>query len=394
MKINLNFVKHESFGGVLLIIATILALLFQNGVLNHFYTEILRAEFTVGFRDFNLSKPLILWVNDGLMAIFFFVVGLELKREILQGELSKPSQIALPTIGALGGVILPAVIFWAFNHGNDFAIRGWAIPTATDIAFALGVLMLLGKRIPSSLKIFLLTLAIIDDLCAIVIIAIFYTTKLSFISFIIAGICLFALWILNKFKISKKSAYILVTLILWVSVLKSGVHATIAGVVAAFFIPMRDDSGKSLLVELEHDLQGITSYFILPVFAFVNAGVSLAGVQINQLLNSVGMGIFFGLLIGKQVGVFLFSYIFIKLGFAKLPEGSSWTQFYGVCILTGIGFTMSLFVNSLAYHDSNEFFHADKLGILLASFTAGVIGYIYLLVFSKVAKNHHKDDES
>lgn len=383
MQLILNFVKHESFAGVLLIIATILALIFENSVLNGFYSEILRAQFSVGFQDFNLSKPLILWVNDGLMAIFFFVVGLELKREIVEGELSNPAQIALPTIAALGGVIFPAIIFWAFNSGSEFAMRGWAIPTATDIAFALGVIMLLGKRVPSSLKIFILTLAIIDDLCAIIIIAVFYTTKLSFISFAIAGLCLCALGLLNYFKVSKKSFYILVTVILWVSVLKSGVHATIAGVIAAFFIPMKDKHNKPFLEELENDLHGITSYFILPVFAFVNSGIGLNGIHFDELLNNVGFGIFFGLFLGKQIGVFLFSFIFIKLGFAKLPENSNWKQFYGVCILTGIGFTMSLFVNSLAYHDSREFFYADKLAILLGSFTSGVIGYLFLYFCSK-----------
>ncbi|WP_086282719.1 Na+/H+ antiporter NhaA [Campylobacter devanensis] len=389
MKLNFikTFVKHESFGGVLLIIATILALVFQNGILSHFYQEILRSEFSIGFREFTLAKPLILWVNDGLMAVFFFVVGLELKREIVEGELSNPRQIALPIIGALGGVICPALIFWGFNHGDDFAIRGWAIPTATDIAFALGVLMLLGKRVPSSLKIFLLTLAIIDDLCAIVIIALFYTTELSTTSLGISFICLIILFVLNRLKVNKKSIFLLFTLILWFSVLKSGVHATIAGVLAAFFIPMRDSAGTSMLKDLEKDLHGVTSYFILPVFAFVNAGVSLAGVDPKQLINSVGMGIFFGLFFGKQLGVFLFSFIFIKLGFAKLPDGTNWLQFYGVCILTGIGFTMSLFVGALAYNDSPVFYHADKLAILLASFVAGVVGYIYLFLLCKPKKN-------
>ncbi|WP_086241437.1 Na+/H+ antiporter NhaA [Campylobacter devanensis] len=389
MKLNFikTFVKHESFSGVLLIIATILALVFQNGILSHFYQEILRSEFSIGFREFTLAKPLILWVNDGLMAVFFFVVGLELKREIVEGELSNPRQIALPIIGALGGVICPALIFWGFNYSDEFAIRGWAIPTATDIAFALGVLMLLGNRVPSSLKIFLLTLAIIDDLCAIVIIALFYTTELSTTSLGISFICLIILFILNRLKVNKKSIFLLFTLILWFSVLKSGVHATIAGVLAAFFIPMRDSAGTSMLKDLEKDLHGVTSYFILPIFAFVNAGVSLAGVDPKQLINSVGMGIFFGLFFGKQFGVFLFSFIFIKLGFAKLPEGSNWLQFYGVCILTGIGFTMSLFVGALAYNDSPVFYHADKLAILLASFVAGVVGYIYLFLLCKPKKN-------
>lgn len=393
MRFIVNFVKHESFGGVLLIIATILALIFENGILSGFYTEILRAEFYIGFRDFHLTKPLILWVNDGLMAVFFFVVGLELKREVLEGDLSHPSQVALPVIAALGGVMVPAIIFWFFNHDNSFAIRGWAIPTATDIAFALGVIILLGKRVPSSLKIFILTLAIIDDLCAIVIIAVFYTGKLSLISFLFAGLCLIVLGLLNHFNVSKKSIYLLITLILWVSVLKSGVHATIAGVLAAFFIPIKNGEGKSMLRELESDLHGVTSYFILPVFALVNAGVGLTGVHINQLLNTVSLGIFFGLFIGKQVGVFLFSYIFIRLGFAKLPEDTNWKQFYGVCILTGIGFTMSLFVDSLAYNDSMEFFHADKLAILLASFVSGIVGFLYLYLFSKVKEKKSISDQ-
>lgn len=389
MKLNFikTFVKHESFGGVLLIIATILALVFQNGFLSHFYQEILRSEFSIGFREFTLAKPLILWVNDGLMAVFFFVVGLELKREIVEGELSNPRQIALPIIGALGGVVCPALVFWGFNYSDEFAIRGWAIPTATDIAFALGVLMLLGNRVPSSLKIFLLTLAIIDDLCAIVIIALFYTTELSTTSLGISFICLIILFILNRLKVNKKSIFLLFTLILWFSVLKSGVHATIAGVLAAFFIPMRDSAGTSMLKDLEKDLHGVTSYFILPIFAFVNAGVSLAGVDPKQLINSVGLGIFLGLFFGKQLGVFLFSFIFIKLGFAKLPDGTNWLQFYGVCILTGIGFTMSLFVGALAYNDSPVFYHADKLAILLASFVAGVVGYIYLFLLCKPKKN-------
>ena len=389
MKLNFikTFVKHESFSGVLLIIATILALVFQNGFLSHFYQEILRSEFSIGFRELILAKPLILWVNDGLMAVFFFVVGLELKREIVEGELSNPRQIALPIIGALGGVVCPALIFWGFNYSDEFAIRGWAIPTATDIAFALGVLMLLGNRVPSSLKIFLLTLAIIDDLCAIVIIALFYTTELSTTSLGISFICLIILFILNRLKVNKKSIFLLFTLILWFSVLKSGVHATIAGVLAAFFIPMRDSAGTSMLKDLEKDLHGVTSYFILPVFAFVNAGVSLAGVDPKQLINSVSLGIFLGLFFGKQLGVFLFSFIFIKLGFAKLPAGANWLQFYGVCILTGIGFTMSLFVGALAYNDSPAFYHADKLAILLASFVAGVVGYIYLFLLCKPKKN-------
>lgn len=379
-----KLVKNEAFGGILLLLATICALVFQNnGVLSHFYDEILRSEFIVGFRGHDLAKPLQTWINDGLMVIFFFVVGLELKREVKEGALKEKSQIALPLIGALGGVITPAVVFWLFNHGHEFAIRGWAIPTATDIAFALGILVLLGKKVPTGLKVFLMTLAVVDDLCAIFIIAVFYTTQLSFFSMSLAALFLIILRSLHYFGVSKKSAYLFFTLLLWLSVLNSGVHATIAGVLAAFCVPTIDCHGKRMLDELYNDLQGITTYFILPVFAFVNAGVSLKGLDIAQLTNSVSLGVFFGLLIGKQVGVFAFSFAFIKMGFAKLPHNATWTQFYGICILTGIGFTMSLFVDSLAYGDSKEFYHADKLAILAGSLCAGILGYIYLICYDK-----------
>ncbi len=380
----LKIIEHESFGGILLLVATVLALVFANGAFSDIYNGLLGARFTVGFDDYQLSKPLLLWVNDGLMAIFFFTVGLELKREMVDGELSHPSQVMLPTIAALGGVITPAIIFWIFNHSDSFAIRGWAIPTATDIAFAVGVLMLLGKRVPASLKIFLLTLAIIDDLAAIVIIALFYTGELSVISFGIAAVCVAVLFIMNKMGVSKKPAYFIVSLILWLSVLKSGVHATIAGVVAAFFIPMVDCKGRALLRELEADLSGLVGYFILPVFAFVNAGVALNGVSPKELINGVSAGIFFGLFLGKQIGVFLFSFVMIKAGLAKLPSGANWPQFYGVCILTGIGFTMSLFVDSLAYYeDMGAFFQADKLAILIASLVSGVVGWSFMMMTLK-----------
>lgn len=381
-----SLVKSEAFPGVLLLIATILALIVRNSPLSTIYIDFLNSELIIGFRGHDLAKPLLLWVNDGLMVIFFFVIGLELKREVREGELSNKSQILLPTVAALGGVIMPAVIFVAFNQGDSFALRGWAIPTATDIAFAVGVLVLLGKRVNSSLKLFLLTLAVIDDICAILIIALFYTEQLSFISIFIAGILLFVLWYLHKLRVGIKSIYIIITILLWLSVLNSGVHATIAGVLAAFFIPTVDKDGNRMLDQLDDDLHGVTNYFILPVFAFVNAGVLLHGIEFSLLINNVSMGIFFGLLVGKQLGVFLFSFIFIKLGFAKLPKNSTWSQLYGVCILTGIGFTMSLFVNSLAYHDSDVFVHSDKLAILVGSLASGIIGYLYLLLYSKVKR--------
>lgn len=387
MKLLINFFKHDAAGGIILLFATVLALIFQNGVLSHFYEEILNSQFIIGFRGHDLAKPLILWINDGLMVIFFFVVGLELKKEVREGELSKPSQIALPAIGALGGVVTPAIIFWLFNHGDDFAIRGWAIPTATDIAFAVGILALLGKRVPSGLKIFLLTLAVVDDLCAIIIIALFYTNQLSMLSFGAAAFFLFIMWLLHRARVAKKSIYIFLTVLLWLSVLNSGVHATIAGVLAAFCIPTVDRNGNRMLDELYTDLQGVTNFFILPIFAFVNAGVGLGGISPNQLVNSVSTGIFLGLFLGKQLGVFIFTFVFIrvfKLG--SLPSGATWAQLYGVCILAGIGFTMSLFVDALAYHNSDKFFFADKLSILAASLVSGVFGYLYLYFYSKIKK--------
>jgi NhaA family Na+:H+ antiporter len=321
------------------------------------------------------------------MAIFFLVVGLEIKREVMEGHLSSLSQIALPSIAALGGMMVPAIVFSVFNYGDEFAMRGWAIPTATDIAFALGILSLLGKRVPVSLKIFLMALAIIDDLGAIVVIAIFYTQKLSALSISVALACMVVLFILNRMGVIRKAAYMIVGVILWVSVLKSGVHATLAGVTLAFFIPLRSvgKDGKSFSIahQLEHDLHYWVAFLILPLFAFVNAGVDLRDISIDGMFSSVPLGIMAGLFIGKQLGVFGFVWIAIKLGFASLPKGSSWIQLYGVALLTGIGFTMSLFVNTLAYNDTELFSYADKLAILLGSFISGLAGYIVLRISSK-----------
>lgn len=382
-----EFLKHESSGGIFLMIATLIALIAQNSFLSEFYASFLHTPFSVSFGDAGLSKPLILWVNDGLMAVFFFLIGLELKREVSEGELSNPAQILLPAVGGIGGIILPAIIFFIFNSSDEFAIKGWAIPTATDIAFALGILSLLGDRVPTSLKIFLMTLAIIDDLCAIVIIALFYTSELSTISLGIAATCVVGLAILNLLNIRSKAAYLIIGAILWVAVLKSGVHATLAGVIAAFFIPIADKGGKSLLKELEHDLHPWVAFLILPLFAFVNAGIALSGVGVSEMFGSVPFGIIAGLFIGKQLGVFGFSYMAIKMGLAKVPEGSSLKQLYGVAILCGVGFTMSLFVDSLAYNDSDAFAYTDRLAILIGSLLSGVIGYIWL---KKVSQNSAK----
>ncbi|CAD7288362.1 Na(+)/H(+) antiporter NhaA [Campylobacter majalis] len=380
-----EFLKHEASGGILLMIATIIALVCQNTLLSEFYDSFLKTKFTVALGEYALSKPLILWINDGLMAVFFFLIGLELKREVLEGELRNPSQIALPAIAGLGGIVVPAVIFYLFTKSDSFALSGWAIPTATDIAFALGILSLLGSRVPTSLKIFLMTLAIIDDLCAIIIIALFYTSDLSIFSLGIGGACIAVLFALNRLGVRSKAAYLIVGLVFWTAVLKSGVHATLAGVITAFFIPLaiKSDDDKSMLKEIEHDLHGWVAYGVLPIFAFANAGIALRGVGVSELVSAVPLGIMLGLFIGKQLGVFAFSFIAIKAGLAKLPEGSSWAGLYGVAVLCGVGFTMSLFVNGLAYNDSDAFAYADKLAILLGSLASGVFGYLVLLLTSK-----------
>jgi len=388
MKAVEEFIKKESASGILLILATILALILSNTATSSLYTAFLHIPVEIRIGALHLDKSLYHWVNDGLMAIFFLLIGLEVKREILEGHLSSLSQIALPGMAAIGGMIVPAGIYLIFNQNNPIAINGWAIPTATDIAFSLGILSLLGKRVPVSLKIFLMALAIIDDLGAIVIIALFYTTDISTLSIAIAMISLFILIILNLFGVSKKAAYFIVGTILWISVLKSGVHATLAGVALAFTIPLNakseDKQSVSPLKEIEHGLHFWVAFLILPLFAFVNAGVNFTEISFNQMSGSVPLGIIFGLFIGKQVGVFGFSWIAIKLKLATLPKDSSWLHLYGVAVLTGIGFTMSLFIASLAFEDDSMFQYTDKLAILIGSFLSGTVGYFIL----KSAKKH------
>ncbi len=382
MKIVDEFINRESAAGLLLILVTALALALQNSPLSGWYEGFLHTPVEIRFGALQIAKPMLLWVNDGLMAIFFFLIGLEVKREVLEGHLSSIRQAALPGIAALGGMVVPALVFIAFNKGESFAMNGWAIPTATDIAFALGVLSLLGSRVPVSLKIFLMALAIIDDLGAIIIIALFYTSGLSILSIVIASVALVILFTMNRMKVTRKSAYILVGIVLWISVLKSGVHATLAGVALAFLIPLnsknKNGSTFSMIKEMEHDLHCWVAFLILPLFAFVNAGVDLRGISVQEMFGPVPMGIMLGLFIGKQLGVFGFSWIAIHFKLARLPEGSNWRQLYGVAILTGIGFTMSLFVGSLAYNDSQVYYFADKLAILLGSFFSGILGYMVL----------------
>ena len=382
-----DFMQKESSAGILLIFVTILALFLQNSFMTEFYTNFLHTPVEIRFGKLHIAKPLLLWVNDGLMAVFFFLIGLEVKREVMEGHLSTLKQITLPGIAAVGGMAVPALVFIMFNKGESFAMNGWAIPTATDIAFALGILSLLGPRVPVSLKIFLMALAIIDDLGAIVIIALFYTAELSTMSITIAAIALVILFIMNRMDVAIKSAYIVVGIVLWISVLKSGVHATLAGVALAFMIPLssKDKEGNSFSMskEMEHDLHYWVAFMILPLFAFVNAGVLLQGISLEEMAGPVPMGIMLGLFVGKQVGVFGFSWIAIKMGLASLPKDSNWTLLYGVSVLTGIGFTMSLFVDTLAYNDTQIYHYADKLAILLGSFLSAIVGYLILKMATK-----------
>ena len=378
-----NFVHNEAFDGVLLIICTIFALLVQNSSLSDHYRELLNLNMGFVAGEFRLEKPFLLWVNDGLISIFFFAIGLELKKELMQGAFKEVRSIILPFAAALGGIIVPASIFALVNVGDAYTLKGWAIPTATDTAFALAVLMMCGRHIPSSLKIFLLSLAIFDDVGAILIIAIFYTSKLSIVAFIVASCAILALLILNLLGITRKSFYFICSLILWVSVLKSGVHATLAGLITAFFIPVFTKDGKPFLKEIDESLKFWLVFVILPLFAFANAGVNLANIDLKSIFSGASEGIFLGLCVGKQVGVFLFSYLAIKSGLARLPEGANFKQLYGVCILTGIGFTMSLFIDGLAYEVSDIFNYADNLSILVASFCSGILGFVYLKFFAR-----------
>ncbi len=378
MQIIKKIILSEVFPGILLIFFTLLALIFKNSPLDIIYTNFLHSDFVVGINEFELKKPLNLWINDGLMAIFFLYIGLELKYEILRGQLKNIRSVSLPIFGALGGMVVPALIFSIINFNDSFAMQGWAIPTATDIAFAVGIFMLLGNKIPTSLKLFLLSLAIFDDVGAILIIALFYTDNLSTLMIVICVLCIFALFLLNRFHITHLSLYVLVSVIFWVAMLKSGIHATLAGVVIAFFIPLETKDNKPYLHKVYEDLHPWVVYFILPLFAFANAGVNLASIDLSLIFSGVSLGIFLGLFLGKQIGVFAFSFLAIKLKLASLPQGANFKQLYGVCILTGIGFTMSLFIDTLAYKDSNFIEHPDKLAILIASFLSAIVGYAYL----------------
>ena len=376
-----QFVALESAGGILLALAAVLALGLANSPLASLYSAFLDTPVEVRVASFQIAKPLLLWINDGLMAVFFFLVGLEIKREVLEGELSDRSQVLLPAVAAIAGIVTPALIYAAINVGEPAALAGWAIPAATDIAFALGVLSLLGSRVPIGLKVFLLTVAILDDLGAILIIAIFYSDNLAPVSLGVAAIALLALLVLNRSGVTRIPPYLFVGLILWASVLKSGVHATLAGVVLALFVPMRaaETGSPSPLRQLEHDLHPVVAFAILPLFAFANAGVTLEGVSASTLLKPVPLGIMAGLLFGKAIGVFVACWATVSLGFAKLPRGTQWASMFGVSVLCGIGFTMSLFIAGLAFGETaTQYVVQTRLGILCGSLCAALLGYFLL----------------
>ena len=377
----LRFFHTESLSGILLLIAAILAIIAANSPLAVTYERFIQMPFSIEFGQYGLKKPLILWINDGLMAIFFFLVGLELKREVLTGELSSRKKIALPGIGAVGGMVLPALIYLAFNHHDTHASQGWAIPAATDIAFALGVLSLFGDRVPASARVFLTSLAIFDDIGAILIIALFYTEQLSVAALIMAAACMVLLYIMNRRGVSACSLYIAVGSVMWVALLKSGVHATLAGVTLALFIPMKSsvDPGISPLKHLEDKLHFPVAFLIMPLFAFVNSGISLQYLGYNNLLHSVPFGILLGLFLGKQFGVFGICWLAIKLELAAKPDELSWVTLYGLSVLCGVGFTMSLFIGSLAFeHIGIIQLFDERAGIVIGSLLSGIVGYFII----------------
>ena len=378
------FFKLEAASGLILLFAAIIALYLSNSFFSNYYFDILNIHFLIGTENFGLDLSVIHWINDVLMAVFFFVVTLEIKREFLQGELSKPKRALLPIIGAVGGMLVPALVYIIINLENGYTLRGWAIPSATDIAFSIGVLSLLGKRVPVSLKVFLVALAIIDDLGAILIIALFYSSDLQYIYLLLMLATFILLLVLNKFKIKKFTPYLLFGIFLWYFTHGSGIHATISGVLLATVIPHKDkEKDFSLLLKMEHLLSPYVAFGIMPLFALANAGVVLEGMSFNTMLSPVPLGIICGLFIGKQLGVFIFSYLSVKFKIAEMPSNSNWIKFYAVGILTGIGFTMSLFVGNLAFVDYPQNLDGVKIGVLTGSFLSALIGYFMLLISTK-----------
>lgn len=376
-----EFLKLETAGGILLMAAALVALILANSPLAPLYDLLISTPVDIRIGALEVAKPLLLWINDGLMAIFFFLVGLELKRELLEGELSKKENIILPAAGAVGGIAVPGLVYTWFNYQDPVAMQGWAIPAATDIAFALGILGMLGSRIPVSVKIFLTSLAIFDDIAAIIIIALFYTANISGLALLFTVACLPLLYYLNRKGTENKFPFLLIGLFMWVAMLKSGIHATLTGVILAFFIPLKPDArtGISMLKSLEHDLHGTVAFFVLPVFAFANAGIAMSGISLDLVLHGVPMGIAAGLFIGKQVGIFCVCWLIIRLGFTTLPKGMNMAALYGTALLCGVGFTMSLFIGSLAFEETGaNLLFDERLGIIVGSTLSGITGYLVL----------------
>ncbi len=375
-----KFLKLEAASGLILVMLAIVAMLIANSALYPLYSLLINLPVEIKVGDFKIAKPLLLWINDGLMAIFFFLVGLELKREIIEGHLSDIRNIVLPALGAFGGMLVPALIYVAFNYHDETALRGWAIPSATDIAFALAILGLLGSRVPISLKIFLVSIAIFDDVAAIAIIALFYSDQISLVSLLVVTLCIPILIIMNRKRILQKSLYVLIGLIVWLAMLKSGVHATLAGVLVALFIPIRRKPEEaSPLHEFENDLHAPVAFIILPLFAFANAGISLEHLTFSSLLHPISLGITLGLLLGKQIGIILFCWLGVIFNIAQLPNDLAWRHIYGTALLCGVGFTMSLFISSLAFQDTAVTqLYDERLGIITGSFLSGLAGYFVL----------------
>lgn len=380
-----RFFSHEASGGLLLMASALAALLVANSTLQTFYDGALGSYLAVTINGEGVNKPILLWINDGLMAVFFFLIGLELKREMLEGKLKNPRDVVLPGMAAVGGMVVPAVIYLALNWGNPATTGGWAIPAATDIAFALGVLALLGDRAPASLKVFLLTLAILDDMGAILIIALFYTSELK-VDYLFLALVPLAIMMYRQHRGAHRMAPTLILgVVMWVFVLKSGVHATLAGVITAFCIPLTDKWGKSPLHAIEHGLSPYVFYAIVPVFAFANSGVVLTGLTLGDLLAPLPLGIALGLFVGKQIGVFGLTWVMVKTGLARLPHGANWAHIYGVACLAGIGFTMSLFIGSLSFSAAEDM-NGVRLGVLLGSILSGIVGYGVLRFARPVAE--------
>lgn len=384
-----RFFQLEAASGIILFFTALLALVFANSPWSEIYHAFLNMPFQLRVGTFDLDKTLLLWVNDGLMAIFFLLVGMEIKRELIDGSLSNLQKASLPVFAAIGGMIVPALVYYFTIAGDSSLMSGWAIPMATDIAFALGVLSLLSQRVPLGLKVFLLALAIIDDLGAILVIALFYTEQLHTEPLIFAFALSALLFLFNRTGVKKLSLYLLIGGFLWLAILKSGIHATIAGVILGFSIPHQ--SSRSLLTRLEHELHPWSSYFILPFFAFANAGLSFEGVSWQSLSNGLPLAIMAGLILGKPIGVMLISYLSVKLKFASLPQGVTWSHVFGLSLLCGIGFTMSIFISGLAFGLESQSFELSRLGILAGSLIAAILGFIYLRWFSDTSESVNKE---